>query len=977
MSALSILVCLSAKHMARTILMKSLVALFAVMVWLGSAVPLLAATATWDANPETNIAGYILSYGSQPGQHPNVINLGNVTTTQVALTPGQRYYFVVQAVNTFSQTSVPSAEVIFDEPFGNRAPVLTQPASQTSAENAMISLALVASDPDGNVLTYSTTGLPAALSVNSTTGLITGTLTSTSAGAYNVTATVSDSALSHSVTFTWTVTDVPPPASITSLSPTSGAIATAVTIAGANFGATQGTSRVEFNGTVATPTTWSDSSITVPVPAGATTGPVVVTVGGVASNGMTFTVPGGSAITLLQHRSMQTTAASAALAFAASNAAGNFAAVVVRAVGINQTITVADVRGNVFRRALQFNNGSSDSMAIYYAENIGAGANTVTVSLSTAASLRLAIFEYAGIATSNALDGIASATLSSATPSSGSATTTANGDLLMGVISSQTGRVITAGSGYTLREIVPVPPSSRLMVEDRIQTTAGPVSATATLSSSDVWGAGIAAFKSAGSVTNQAPVLTQPATQSSTENAMISLQLAASDPDGNPLTYSATSLPAALNVSPTTGLISGTLTFASAGTYNVTATVSDGALSNSKTFAWTVANVNRAPVLTQPASQNHAENATVSLALVASDPDGTSLTYSATGLPASLGVNSTTGLISGTLTSTSAGSYSVTATVSDGALATSATFAWTVTDVNPAPVVTSLSPNSGAIGAAVTITGTNFGATQGTSTVRFNGTVATPTSWNAASIVVPVPTGATTGPVVVTVGGVASNGVSFTVVSAAGPVTLMQHRNLQSSGADVTLAFSAANVAGNFVAVVVRAANAGQTLTISDSRGNVYRQAVRFNTPSPGASTVAIYYAENIGAGSNAIRVRLSNPASVRFAILEYSGVATSNALDVVATATLSSASPNSGSATTTANGDLLLGVVSTRNGRTMTAGSGYAIRDTVPAPPSTQLMVEDRVQATAGPASATATLNTSDVWARASPRSRTHPVAR
>ena len=42
-------------------------------------------------------------------------------------------------------------------------------------------------------------------------------------------------------------------------------------------------------------------------------------------------------------------------------------------------------------------------------------------------------------------------------------------------------------------------------------------------------------------------------------------------------------------------------------------------------------------------------------------------------------------------------------------------------------------------GASVTITGTNFGATQGTSTVKFNGTAAAPTSWAATSIVVPVP----------------------------------------------------------------------------------------------------------------------------------------------------------------------------------------------------------------------------------------------
>ncbi len=84
----------------------------------------------------------------------------------------------------------------------------------------------------------------------------------------------------------------------------------------------------------------------------------------------------------------------------------------------------------------------------------------------------------------------------------------------------------------------------------------------------------------------------------------------------------------------------------------------------------------------------------------------------------------------------------------------------------PAPSITSLNPTSGTVGTSVLITGTNFGATQGTSTVKFNGTAGTPTAWSATSITVPVPAGATTGNVVVTVGGVASNGVSFTVTTA-------------------------------------------------------------------------------------------------------------------------------------------------------------------------------------------------------------------
>ena len=83
------------------------------------------------------------------------------------------------------------------------------------------------------------------------------------------------------------------------------------------------------------------------------------------------------------------------------------------------------------------------------------------------------------------------------------------------------------------------------------------------------------------------------------------------------------------------------------------------------------------------------------------------------------------------------------------------------------PVVTvmGLSPTSGAVGTTVTISGTNFGSSQGTSTVTFNGTAGTPTSWSASSIVLPVPSGATTGGVVVTVGGIASTALTFTVGS--------------------------------------------------------------------------------------------------------------------------------------------------------------------------------------------------------------------
>ncbi|MHB1684892.1 MAG: cellulase family glycosylhydrolase [Bacilli bacterium] len=87
----------------------------------------------------------------------------------------------------------------------------------------------------------------------------------------------------------------PPPQSsapsIASLSPTSGTAGTAVTIAGSNFGSSQGSSVVNFGATAATVTSWSNTSVTATAPnLAAGTVNVTVSVGGTASNAASFTV---------------------------------------------------------------------------------------------------------------------------------------------------------------------------------------------------------------------------------------------------------------------------------------------------------------------------------------------------------------------------------------------------------------------------------------------------------------------------------------------------------------------------------------------------------------------------------------------------------------------------------------------------------------------------------------------------------------
>ncbi|MBA3824976.1 MAG: peptidase S53 [Ktedonobacterales bacterium] len=87
------------------------------------------------------------------------------------------------------------------------------------------------------------------------------------------------------------------PPTVTSFSPTSGAVGTGVTLTGTNF---TGATAVKFNGTSATFTVVSSTSISATVPTGATTGTISVTnTAGTGTSATSFTVTttGGSGVT--------------------------------------------------------------------------------------------------------------------------------------------------------------------------------------------------------------------------------------------------------------------------------------------------------------------------------------------------------------------------------------------------------------------------------------------------------------------------------------------------------------------------------------------------------------------------------------------------------------------------------------------------------------------------------------------------------
>ena len=145
--------------------------------------------------------------------------------------------------------------------------------------------------------------------------------------------------------------------------------------------------------------------------------------------------------------------------------------------------TVADTRSNSYTVAVTINNATNNQcIGIAYAVNSSAGANTVTVTFPTSDGSRtIAVLEYSNVKTSAASDGTNSAyNAAVSTWLSGSITTTVNGDLVVGgtECSSSSSTSHAPGSGFTERVDLW---TCRLAVVDQIQTSAGAIEASGTL----------------------------------------------------------------------------------------------------------------------------------------------------------------------------------------------------------------------------------------------------------------------------------------------------------------------------------------------------------------------------------------------------------------------------------------------------------------------------------------------------------------
>ncbi len=189
-------------------------------------------------------------------------------------------------------------------------------------------------------------------------------------------------------------------------------------------------------------------------------------------------------------------------AFPAGNTAGNVIVVAVSWGDSPATLGASDLLGNTYVLATSdWDPGNRQGLAVFYAANIRAGANTVTVSFGGAKGYRrIIVSEYSGVAAVSPVDVTAkhrgAGTTASNGVTSGSATTTASGDLIFGVAMDDSGQfgTITAGTGFTRRAFVN---NMDMATEDMVKSTAGATAATFTFSRADTYLAQMVAFKAA------------------------------------------------------------------------------------------------------------------------------------------------------------------------------------------------------------------------------------------------------------------------------------------------------------------------------------------------------------------------------------------------------------------------------------------------------------------------------------------------
>ena len=249
-------------------------------------------------------------------------------------------------------------------------------------------------------------------------------------------------------------------------------------------------------------------------------------------------------------------------------------------------------------------------------------------------------------------------------------------------------------------------------------------------------------------LTISAPVVGAPIiSSSSTANGALTNAFAYTITASNtPTSFSASGLPAGLSLNSASGAITGTPTVA--GTFTVTLGATNGSGTGTSSLHLTIL---AAPVINSSASASGTRNAVFTYTITASN---TPTSYSASGLPAGLSVNTSTGIISGTPTLTGTSTVTLAATNAAG----TGNLTLTLT-VSGAPAITSLLTDSATVGMVYSyqISGTN-----------------NPTSYTATSLAAGLSLNAATGVIsgTPTAAGTATIVIGATNAAGSGTATL-------------------------------------------------------------------------------------------------------------------------------------------------------------------------------------------------------------
>ena len=205
---------------------------------------------------------------------------------------------------------------------------------------------------------------------------------------------------------------------------------------------------------------------------------------------------------------------------------------------------------------------------------------------------------------------------------------------------------------------------------------------------------------------NTAPAITAVPNQTVRAGQSLSFNITATDAENDPVTLSASGLPAGSSFSVGEGAAVFFWPAPVAGSYTVIVNATDGVLNSSRSVSITVT-ANTAPVLATIATQTVRAGGSVAFTATATDAENDAVTFAATGLPTGATFSSAGAFAWSN--ATPIGTYNVSITASDGLLTSAARVVAIEVRANTAPSVTQVNNFTVRLQSAVnlTITGTD------------------------------------------------------------------------------------------------------------------------------------------------------------------------------------------------------------------------------------------------------------------------------